>query len=183
MSPPVNPNTCSKIERAQGLATDHARLESRRIALDRFDHQVGYLLTMIVPRAAVRQLRSDMLAEQACNVRPARRQRFVQSRRNDQLDDRLAAPSVHSRVAKGAIHVGETGRKDDAGGVMIGCTSCPGSAIKLGSSESATFIRKVPEPQRQARMRRRKAASSAPREPSSYRGAWDRRLRLPRRCG
>ena len=29
-------------------------------------------------------------------------------------------------------------------------------------AESATFIRKVPEPQRQLRMRRRKSAASAP---------------------
>src|SRR5216683_7661484 len=60
-----------------------------------------------------------MLAEETRDMRSRRRQRVVQGRRDDHLDDRLAAPSERSRVAKGAIHVSETGRQDDSRRVMI----------------------------------------------------------------
>ncbi len=46
--------------------------------------------------------------------------------------------------------------------VWWSATLLPGSAVKLGRPESATFIRKVPEPQRQLRMRRKTSAESAP---------------------
>ena len=45
---------------------------------------------------------------------------------------------------------------------VLGAVPVPGSAVKLGKPESATFIRKVPEPQRQLRMRRRTSVESAP---------------------
>src|SRR5690349_9892478 len=49
-----------EIERAQRLAADDARLEARGVTVDRVDHQVGYLFTMIAPRAAVRKLGRDL---------------------------------------------------------------------------------------------------------------------------
>ena len=89
------PNTLLEIERAQRLAADDAGLEAGRIAVDGVDHQVGDgVLAMSVPRPAVGQLRRHVLAEQARHMRPARRQRVVERRRDDQLDDRLAAPAV-----------------------------------------------------------------------------------------
>src|SRR5206468_10907757 len=81
-----------EIERAQRLATNHARLEASRVALDRVDHQVGDLLAMRVPGAAVRQLRRDVLAEQACDMRALGGERVVEGRGDQHLDDRLAAP-------------------------------------------------------------------------------------------
>ena len=88
-----------EVERAQRLAADHARLEARRIAVDGVDHQVGDLVAMVVPGAAVGQLRRDVLAEQARDMRALRRQRVVEGRGDDQLDDRLPAPAVLARVA------------------------------------------------------------------------------------
>ena len=60
-----------------------------------------------------------MLAEQARDVRARWRQRVVQARRDDHLDDGLAAPAECPRVAIGPIHVTEAGPQYDAGGVMI----------------------------------------------------------------
>src|SRR5919109_5590934 len=60
-----------------------------------------------------------MLTEQACDVRSRRRQRVVHGRRDDQLDDGLAAPSRHSCVAISAVHVIETRAKNNSRGVMI----------------------------------------------------------------
>ena len=62
-----------------------------------------------------------------------------------------------ARVVIGAVHVGEARRHDDAGGVVV-ASSRPGRAVKLGSSDSATFMRKVPEPHFQRCMRSRKSA-------------------------
>ena len=85
------------------------------------------------------------------HARPAAR--AVVERRGDQhLDDRLAAPAVRARVAIGAVHVGEARRDDDAGGVMV-ARRCPAAQVKRGSSDSATFMRKVPEPHLKRRMR------------------------------
>src|SRR5436190_14334355 len=43
------PEHLFEIERGQGLAAKNAPLESRREALDRLDHQIGYPFAMIVP--------------------------------------------------------------------------------------------------------------------------------------
>ena len=40
-----------------------------------------------------------------------------------------------------------------------GCASAPGSAVKSGSADSATFMRNVPEPHLYAAMRARKSGS------------------------
>ncbi len=52
-------------------------------------------------------------------MRARRRQRVVERRGDDHLDDRLAAPAVPARIVIGAIHVAEARRQDDAGGVMV----------------------------------------------------------------
>ena len=44
---------------------------------------------------------------------------------------------------------------------FLSAKDLPRAAVKSGSSDSATFMRKVPEPHFQARMRSRKSASSA----------------------
>src|SRR5262245_46703864 len=58
-----------EIEWAQRLAADDARLESGSVAINRVDHQVCYLLAMLAPGAAVRELRRDVLAEEARHMR------------------------------------------------------------------------------------------------------------------
>src|SRR6516225_5350000 len=113
------PEHLLEIEWGERLPADNARLESRRIALDRLDHEIGHLVAMIIPGACVGQSGSNMLAEEACDMRPSGRERLIEGRRNDHLDDRLAAPTPHARVAKSAIHVCEARRKDDAGRMMI----------------------------------------------------------------
>src|SRR5262245_25358292 len=92
------PERLLEIERAQGLASDHARLEARRIALDRVDHQVGNLVAMRVPGAALRQRRRDVLAEQARDMGALGGKRVVEGRGDQHLDDRLAAPALLARV-------------------------------------------------------------------------------------
>src|SRR6478672_11929880 len=59
-----------QIERGQGLSAQNAGLEAGRIALNRFDHEVGDFFPMIVPGGAARQLRSYVLTEQACDMCP-----------------------------------------------------------------------------------------------------------------
>src|SRR3974390_2754840 len=113
------PEHLLEIKRREHLPADDARLESRRIALDRLDYEIGYLFAMTIPRACVGQSGSNVLAEETCDMRTVWRQRVVEGRRNDHLDDRLAAPAQHARVAKSAIHVCEARRKDDAGRMMI----------------------------------------------------------------
>src|SRR5262245_63765906 len=58
-----------EVEGAERLAADDARLEPWCVAVDRLDHQIGHALAMVAPRRAVGQLRRDMLAEQARDMR------------------------------------------------------------------------------------------------------------------
>src|SRR4051812_10488258 len=44
-----------EVERAQHLAAEHAGLETRRIAIDSVDHQIGHRIAMRIPGTAVRQ--------------------------------------------------------------------------------------------------------------------------------
>jgi hypothetical protein len=67
----------------------------------------------------IRQLESGVLTEQTCYMTAGRRQGVVQGGRNYQFDNRFAAPSMHSSIAVGAIHIGEAWRQDDAGCVMV----------------------------------------------------------------
>src|SRR5208283_5357996 len=108
-----------EIERTQYLATDYARGEAGRVALDRRDHQVGDSVAALVPRLAVRQLRRDVLAEQAGHMRARRRQAVVERGRDQHLDDRLAANAEIARVPIGAVHVAEARRQDDPRGEVI----------------------------------------------------------------
>ena len=57
-----------EVERREDLARDDRRLEAGRIRFDRVDHEVRDRLASLVPRAPVRQLRRDMLAEQGRDV-------------------------------------------------------------------------------------------------------------------
>ncbi len=94
-------------------------------------------------------------------MRAARRQRVVERGRDQHLDDRLAAPAelrAH-RYKRDPCSRALGARMMPA--VWWSAHVCPGSAVKLGSSESATFMRKVPEPQRHPCMRRRNAGSRA----------------------
>ena len=53
-----------EVEGREDLAGDDGNLEAGRVRLDRVDHEVGDRLARLVPRAPVRQLGRDMLAEQ-----------------------------------------------------------------------------------------------------------------------
>ena len=109
-----------EIERAQDLAPEHRRLEIRRVSVHRFDHQVSDLFAAFVPAFAVRQLRRDVLAEQARNVLTRRRETVVESGRNKHFDDGPLRPSAGLGVEIGLVHVLKTRRHDDTGGVMVG---------------------------------------------------------------
>src|SRR6266568_492858 len=85
------PEGLLQVEWAQRLTADDARLEARSVALHRVDHQVGHLLAMIAPGAAVGELRRDVLAEQARHMRALGGEAVVEGGGDQHLDDRLAA--------------------------------------------------------------------------------------------
>src|SRR5262245_53716562 len=58
-----------EVERTQGLVADNAVGKSGSVAVDGLDHEIGDAVTAIVPGDALRQLRRNMLAEQARHVR------------------------------------------------------------------------------------------------------------------
>ncbi|MNC62556.1 hypothetical protein D3C75_1125870 [compost metagenome] len=73
-----------QIARPQGQPPHHRGLKPRRMGLDRLDHQIGHRVAM-----RVRQIRRDMLAEQAGDMLARRRQTVVQGRGDQHLDDGL----------------------------------------------------------------------------------------------
>ncbi len=78
MSPPKQAELPLEIERGEHLPADHACRKARRVLVDGRDHEVGDLLAIIVPGFSVRQLRRDMLAEQARDMLAVRGQRVVE---------------------------------------------------------------------------------------------------------
>jgi hypothetical protein len=71
-----------------------------------------------------------MLTEQTCHVLSARRERAVDCRRNDQLNDRAARPAESTSVEIGLLHIGEARRDDDARGMMFRrCASGQGGEV------------------------------------------------------
>ena len=120
------PEGLLEVERAQRLAADHARLEARRIAIDRVDHQVGHLVAMVVPGAAVRQFAARRAGRTGSpHGRPcgARLSSSVEGISISMIGSRLQPCWRASRI--GAVHVGEARRHDDAGGVVVGDARCP----------------------------------------------------------
>src|SRR5690606_30179013 len=87
-----------KVERREDLPGDDGCAEVRRIFRHRVDHHLGHLFTMIVPGRAIRQLGRGVLAEQARDMGPARRERLVQGGGNEKLDDGALRPAMRARV-------------------------------------------------------------------------------------
>jgi hypothetical protein len=61
--------------------------------IDRLDHEIGHGFTVVVPRRTIGEFWRDMLAEETRHVLSAWRERVVDCRRNDQLNDRAARPA------------------------------------------------------------------------------------------
>ena len=114
------------------------------VALDGRDHEVGDLVAARLPRSSVGKLVGSVLAEQARHMAAGRRQAVVEGGRDQHFDDGLAAPAGQAGIAESAVHVAKARRDDDAGRVVVGGIVA-GRTEKLGSSDSATFIRKVAE--------------------------------------
>src|ERR1700679_3231589 len=114
------PEGALEIERAHDLPPEHRGLEIGRMTVDEIDHDIGYLLPMIVPGCPVGQLRRDVLAEQARHVLSRGREAVVQGRGYEHLDDGLLRPAAGLGIEIRLFHVGKAGRHDDAGGVMLG---------------------------------------------------------------
>ena len=91
--PADEPESALEVERAHDLAAEHRRLEVRCVGVDGVDHQVRYFLAMRVPGAAVRELRGDVLAEEARDVLSLRRESVIERRGDQQLDDWPARPA------------------------------------------------------------------------------------------
>jgi hypothetical protein len=66
----VPPYTAEVNATVPDLPPQHALLEARGIAIHRRDHQVGHLLAMIIPGAAIGEDRLHVLAEQARHMSP-----------------------------------------------------------------------------------------------------------------
>src|SRR5262245_19347393 len=75
-----------QIEWRENLAADHTRAEAGSELIHGIDHEVGDFVAMSVPRFAIGQLRSDVLAEQARHVRALRREAVVEGRWDEHLD-------------------------------------------------------------------------------------------------
>ena len=103
-----------EIERRQCVPGDDARGKIGRVTIDGGDHQRFDFLFHRVPRCAVRQFRVRVLAKEARDMLAVRRERCVDQRWNEHLDDGLARPSGQARVEIGALHVGKRWRHDDA---------------------------------------------------------------------
>ena len=138
--------------RSSGLMicrAEHRGLEVRRIGVDRLDHQVGDLLRGGRPtsgRSAARGATCWQNRLATCWPCGARLSSSVEGISISTIGS--LRPAVRARIEIGAVHVGERRRDDDAGRVMIGRLACRAGTVKLGSSDSATFMRNVPEPQR-----------------------------------
>ena len=88
------------------------------------------------PGCTAPQIGMHVLAEQARDVLARRRERVVDRRRNQHLDDRLARPAARARIEVRALHVRERRRHDDAARMMR-LRVAPGSAGKLGQRRRA----------------------------------------------
>ena len=78
------------------------------------------------PRCAVRQLRRDVLAEQARDMLALAARACRRASTEISISTiGLLRPAVRARVEIGLLHVGEARRDDDAGGVMLGQFACP----------------------------------------------------------
>ena len=110
-----------EIERRQHLAGDHRRFEVRRMPRHRVDDEIGegLLLARVGPAAAIGQMRRHVLHEQARDVLARGRQRRIERRGDQHLDDRLARPAGHARIEIGALQIVERRPDDDAGAVVV----------------------------------------------------------------
>ena len=57
-----------KIQRTHDLPAEHRSGKTRRMLFDGGDHQIRDFFAMIIPAASIRQLRGNVLAEQAGDV-------------------------------------------------------------------------------------------------------------------
>src|SRR5690606_9287681 len=73
-------------------------------------------------------------AEETGHVAPRRRERVIERRWNQHLDDRASRPSLRARVEIGLLHVLQRRRNDNASGVMRRALSAwqAGEIRKLG---------------------------------------------------
>src|SRR5271155_412597 len=97
-----------QIEWAHDLPPEHGGLEIRSMAVDEIDHHVRHFLAMRIPGSTVRQDWRDMLAEQARHVLARRRKAIVESRGNENLNDRPLRPAAGLGIEIGLVHVGKT---------------------------------------------------------------------------
>src|SRR5690606_19725600 len=71
------------------------------------------------PVAPVRQHGCELLAEQARDVTPTRREAGVHGRRDQHFDDGLLRPSIAFRGEEGAVHIVKRGSDNDARLVVL----------------------------------------------------------------
>ena len=79
----------------------------------------------------------------------------------EHLHDRRARPAVRARIEIGALQVVERRPDDDAASRDGPAPALPGRQVKSGSSQSATFMRNVPEPDLDADEARASSGSTA----------------------
>ena len=78
-----------KVEWRVDLASEHRLCETGGVRIDRRDDLVGGLFALVVPAAAGPEIVAEMLAEQRSDMPALGRERRVQRRRDQHLDDRL----------------------------------------------------------------------------------------------
>ena len=128
MSPPTSPNSRSRSSGDSARRPSTLALKFGATPIDGVDHQVGDLVARVVPRSArrdPRQVRMHVLAEEARDVHAGRRERIIDDRRNQHLDDRRRRPARRLRVEVRALHVAERRRDHDAARVVRLPRPCP----------------------------------------------------------
>ena len=108
-----------EVERRMDLPPEHRFREPGRVAVDRRNNCVGGRLALVLPASSRPEIVAKVLTEQRGDVPSLGRERRVERRGDQHLDDRLLRPAVHRRIQIRAMHVIEARRHDDAGRQMV----------------------------------------------------------------
>src|SRR3546814_1908467 len=103
----------------QARLGNDARAEAGGVVFDGVDDAVGGGFLFVIPVPPVRQFGRELLAEEARDMLPRRREAVVDGRGDQHLDDRRLRPAELLRVEEGAVHIVERRREDDPRLVML----------------------------------------------------------------
>src|SRR3546814_10665232 len=89
----------------QARLGNDARAEAGGVFFDGVDDAVGGGFLFVIPVPPVRQFGRELLAEEARDMLPRRREAVVDGRGDQHLDGRRLRPDEMIRVEEGAVHI------------------------------------------------------------------------------